>query len=264
VLIAQISDPHVRPDGMLYQGVTDSNAQLAAAIAQVNALDPRPDLVLLTGDLVEKGTPPEYIKLNELLAVLAIPSLVIPGNHDDPEAFREAFWDHDYLPGNGPMHYVADQGEVRIVALDVTVPGLHHGLIDEAAALWLDETLAAAPERPTVIMMHQPPFEAGVPFLDLYSCREGARLAEVVARHRQVERIVCGHVHRFMMLRFGGTVLCTAPSTTTAIALRLKPDAKPASHIEPPAFLLHHWRPDTGLVTHFMPVGDFPGPYPFA
>jgi len=67
-----------------------------------------------------------------------------------------------------------------------------------------------------------------------------------------------------MMLRFGGTVLCTAPSTTTAIALRLRPDAEPASHVEPPAFLLHHWRPHTGLVTHFMPVGNFPGPYPFA
>jgi hypothetical protein len=113
-------------------------------------------------------------------------------------------------------------------------------------------------------MMHQPPFDTGVPYLDLYSCREGARLAAVVARHRQVERIVCGHVHRFMMLRFGGTLLCTAPSTTTAIALRLRPDAPPASHLEPPAFLLHHWRAETGLVTHFLPVGVFPGPYPFA
>ena len=221
-------------------------------------------MVLLTGDLVEKGTAPEYAKLRALLSALAIPSLVIPGNHDDHAAFRTAFGDHDYLPDTGPMHYVADRGAVRIVALDVTVPGLHHGLIDEAGARWLDETLAAAPGRPSLIMMHQPPFEAGVPFIDLYACREGARLAEVVSRHAQVERIVCGHVHRFMMLRFGGTVLCTAPSTTTAIALRLKADAKPASHLEPPAYLLHHWRPDTGLVTHFMPVGDFPGPYPFA
>jgi 3',5'-cyclic-AMP phosphodiesterase len=264
MLIAQLSDLHVRPDGMLYQGVVDSNAQLAAAIAHVNGLDPRPDLVLLTGDLVEKGTAPEYIKLRELLSALAIPSLIIPGNHDDPADFREAFRDHDYLPGNGPMHYVAEEGAVRIVAFDVTIPGLHHGLVDEDSARWLDETLAAEPDRPTIVMMHQPPFDTGVPYLDLYACREGGRLAAVVARHRQVERIVCGHVHRFMMLRFGGTLLCTAPSTTTAIALRLRPDAQPASHLEPPAFLLHHWRPDTGLVTHFLPVGAFPGPYPFA
>jgi hypothetical protein len=67
-----------------------------------------------------------------------------------------------------------------------------------------------------------------------------------------------------MQLRFAGTVLCTAPSTTTAIALRLKADAKPASFIEPPACLLHHWRPEVGLVTHFSPIGSFSGPYPFA
>lgn len=263
MLIAQLSDLHVQPDGMLYQGVADSNAQLALAVAHVNGLDPRPDLVLLTGDLVEKGTAPEYAKLRALLGALAIPALVIPGNHDDPQAFRAAFRDHDYLPDSGPMHYVAEHA-VRIVAFDVTVPGLHHGLVDEERARWLDGTLAAASDRPTIVMMHQPPFDTAVPYLDLYSCREGARLAALLERHRQVERIVCGHVHRFMTLRFGGTLLCTAPSTTTAIALRLKADAEPASHLEPPAFLLHHWRPDIGLVTHFLPVGGFPGPYPFA
>lgn len=265
MLIAQLSDPHVRPEGVLYQGVADSNAQFAAAIAQLNALDPRPDLVLLSGDLVDKGTAPEYAKLRELLNALAMPMLVIPGNHDDRDAFRAAFWDQDYLPDAGPLHYAVDSaGDVRIVALDVTLPGLHHGAVDEAAADWLNATLAAEPQRPTLVMMHQPPFDTGVPYLDLYSCRGGERLAAVVARHRQVQRIVCGHVHRFMLLGFGGTVLCTAPSTTTAIALQLRPDAPPASHLEPPAFLLHHWRPGTGLVTHFMPVGAFPGPYPFA
>lgn len=67
-----------------------------------------------------------------------------------------------------------------------------------------------------------------------------------------------------MQLRFGGTALCTAPSTTTAIALQLRPDAAPASYVEPPAFLLHHWHPVSGLITHHCPIGTFPGPYPFA
>jgi 3',5'-cyclic-AMP phosphodiesterase len=265
VLIAQLSDPHVRPEGALYQGVVDSNAMFASAIAHVNALDPRPDLVLLSGDLVDEGTPLEYRMLRRLLAALAVPVLVIPGNHDDREAFRAAFDDHFYLPGAGPMNYViGDRGPVRIVALDVTLPSLHHGALDEAGARWLDDTLAAEPRRPTMIMMHQPPFESGVPYLDAYLCRDGGRLADVVVRHANVERIVCGHVHRFMQVRFGGTMLCTAPSTTTAIALQLRPDAKPASHLEPPALLLHHWRAEAGLVTHFVPIGVFPGPYPFA
>lgn len=86
----------------------------------------------------------------------------------------------------------------------------------------------------------------------------------MIARYPAVERIVCGHIHRFMQVRFGGTMLCTAPSTTTAIALRLDPDAKPASYVEPPAFLLHHWTPAVGLITHFVPIGSFRGPLPFA
>jgi Icc protein len=265
MLIAQLSDPHVRPDGVLYQGVVDSNAMFVRAIAHLNELDPRPDLVLLSGDLVDKGEPAEYQHLRRLLAGLAMPTLVIPGNHDDRDAFRRAFADHAYLPRSGPMHYVeGGHGAVRIVALDVTVPGLHHGDIDEDAMLWLDGALSAEPRRPTILMMHQPPFDCGVPYLDAYHCRNGERLAHVVARHPAVERIVCGHVHRFMQLRFGGTVLCTAPSTTTAIALRLKADAKPASHVEPPACLLHHWRPEVGLVTHLNLIGSFPGPYAFA
>ena len=115
-----------------------------------------------------------------------------------------------------------------------------------------------------VNVMHQPPFKSGIPYMDAYLCRGGERLAGVVARHSQVERIVCGHVHRFMQVRFGGTMLCTAPSTTTSIDLQLRPDARPQSHIEPPAFLLHHWQPGTGLVTHFVPIGAFAGPFPFA
>jgi len=265
MLIAQLSDPHVRPDGELYQGVVDSNAQFAAAIAHVNALDPRPDLVLLSGDLVDHGHADEYAMLTRLLASLEVPMLAIPGNHDEREAFRRAFAGQSWLPTEGPIDYVADiGGAVRIIGFDVTLPGLHHGAVSEEGAAWLDRVLAAEPTRPTIIMMHQPPFDTGIPYMDLYSCREGHRLAAVVARHPQVERILCGHVHRFMQLRFAGTSLCTAPSTTTTIALQLRPDAKPASHIEPPAMLLHHWQEGTGLVTHFVAIGTFPGPYPFA
>ncbi len=107
-----------------------------------------------------------------------MPALVIPGNHDDRETFRRAFCDHAYLPASGPINYVVGgHGAVRIVALDVTVPGLHHGDIDEASMHWLDGVLSVKAQRPTIIMMHQPPFDCGVPYLDTYHCRNGERLA---------------------------------------------------------------------------------------
>ena len=112
------------PPALLYQGVVDANAALAAAVAQLNALDPQPDLVLLTGDVAEAGTAAEYAAARAILAPLRAPLRVIPGNHDEREAFRQAFHDHGYLPATGPLHYVeAAAGPVRVIALDVTLPG---------------------------------------------------------------------------------------------------------------------------------------------
>ncbi|MDY0871880.1 phosphodiesterase [Dongia rigui] len=265
MLIAQISDPHVRPRGVLYHDIVDSNAMLMAAVRHLNTMTPRPDLVILSGDIVEKGEAAEYEVAREILAGIPMPLCVIPGNHDERDAFRAAFADHAYLPPSGPLSYtIGDRGPVRIVALDVTIPGAHHGIIDDERAAWLEQVLAAEPDRPTLIVMHQPPFDTGIPYMDPYACRNGARMAEIVARYPNVERIVCGHLHRAMQIRFGGTLLCTAPSTTTTIALQLDRAATDATYLEPPALLLHHWKGDTGLVTHHIMIGNYPGPYSFA
>jgi 3',5'-cyclic AMP phosphodiesterase CpdA len=250
---------------MLYQGLVNSNAMFEAAISHINQLHPRPDVVLLSGDIVDEGSPAEYDAARGMLAKIVPPLLVIPGNHDEPEAFRRCFADHAYLPTSGPLHFISgDHGPVRILGLDVTVAGQHHGDMDDAAVDWLEEALSRDPERPTIVMMHQPPFASGIPYIDKYCCRRGDRLAQVIDRFPAVERILCGHIHRFMQVRFGGTMLCTAPSTTTAIALRMWPDAEAASYVEPPALLLHRWSLDTGLVTHWVPIGSFRGPLPFA
>jgi 3',5'-cyclic-AMP phosphodiesterase len=265
MLIAHLSDPHLRPKGVLYQGLVDSNAMFESAIAHLNSLSHRPDVVIMSGDLVDEASTEEYRHARELLSAIREPLLMIPGNHDARDAMRQNFPDHGYLPASGPLHFVANElGPVRIIGFDITVPGLHHGDMDDASVAWIEATLSREPERPTIIMMHQHPFDSGIPYIDKYQCRRGERLAEIISRYPAVERILCGHVHRHMQLRFGGTLLCTAPSTTTAIALRLDPDAAPASHLEPPAMLIHHWTESTGLITHFVPIGDFRGPLPFA
>ncbi len=263
--IAQISDTHLRPPGIAYQGVVDPAAALTQAVRQINALSPRPAVVVLTGDVVDEDDPAEYAAAFAILRRLEIPLRVIPGNHDSRAGLRAGFPGHDYLPAAGPHHYAdATFGPVRLVALDVTVPGAHHGLADPAALAWLEAALAAEPRRPTAILMHQPPLECAVPYLDEYRCFGADALERVVARFPAVERLLCGHVHRHMQMRFGGTLLCTAPSTATAIALHPRPGAAPASFLEPPGFLLHQWRPQAGMLTHAVPLGTFPGPFPFA
>lgn len=262
--IAQFSDLHLKPAGQLYEGLVDSNGMAEAAIETLNRLWPPPDVVLISGDIVDDGEAGDYALARQMLAAIAPPVLAIPGNHDEREAFRCAFAGQRSMTASGPVHFVVgDLGPVRIIGFDITVPGAHHGAVEDAALAWLEQALEAEPDRPTVIMMHQPPFESGIPFIDDYNCAGGERLAALIRRFPAVERVLCGHIHRSMQLRFGGTLLMTAPSTTTAIALRLHADASPASYVEPPAFLLHHYQPQTGLITHHVPVGRFRGPLPF-
>lgn len=263
MLIAQLSDLHVRPPGRLYKDVADSNRMLRDAIAHLHRLDRAPDLVLLTGDIVDEGRPEEYAHALALLSELRLPYLVMPGNHDDRAAFRQAFAGHAYLPVRGPLHFCVDAYPVRIVALDTTVPGSHHGHVDAEGLDWLLATLAAAPATPTLVLMHHPPFVSGIPYLDQYRYLEADALEAVIARFDNVEAVLCGHVHRAMTRRWAGTVVCACPSTATEIALRLRPDAVPASFVSPPACLLHLWHPAHGLVTHTSLIGAHPGPYPF-
>jgi 3',5'-cyclic AMP phosphodiesterase CpdA len=263
MLLAQISDLHVRPAGTLYKNAVDSNALCALAIDHLNRLDPQPDLVLITGDLVEDGLDAEYAMLRSLLRALEAPCLLMPGNHDDRETLARHFTDHAYLPARGPKHYLIDQHAVRIVALDTTVPGAHHGNVDPDGLAWLDSALRATRGAPAIVMMHHPPVACGIPYLDKYMCREPQRIAEVIARFDNVERVLCGHVHRPIQQRWAGTLVCCCPSTATQIALQLRPDAAPASWSEPPACLLHWWR-DGAMLTHTSYIGRFTGPYPFA
>src|SRR5947207_1143204 len=105
MLIAQLSDPHVPAPGKLLYGRVDTAAFFARAVHAVAALDPLPDLVVLTGDLVDEGEPEEYAHLRELLAPLRMPVFAIPGNHDVRAPFRAAFAADGYLPADGFLHY---------------------------------------------------------------------------------------------------------------------------------------------------------------
>jgi Icc protein len=262
MLIVHLSDPHLCPPGTLYQSVLDTTSRFAEALAQAATF--APDLLILSGDLTEHGDPDSYALARGPLGDIPCPVLAIPGNHDDREGFRRGLSDLPKLvplTAAGPLHAVFESS-IRIIGLDVTVPGDHHGQMTSAHAAWLDSILSTAPDRPTLIVMHQPPFVTGVGYVDEYRCFGEDLLAEVLSNHPQVIRLLAGHVHRFTLTSFAGRPALTAPATATSLALRLVPGAEPASFAEPSAMLLHHWIGGQ-LTSHLQPVGSFPGPYDF-
>ncbi|MGH6933695.1 MAG: phosphodiesterase [Dongiaceae bacterium] len=258
MILAQISDLHIPAAGKLLYGRIDTTAFLRRAVAHLNGLAPRPDLVVVTGDLVDEGSPAEYDNLRAVLADLAIPFVLMPGNHDERGNLRRAFSGHRYLPDDGEfLHYAIEDLPLRLVALDTVIPRQAGGQLCPARLDWLAARLEEQPAKPTVVAMHHPPFVCGLAGMDALNCENSSALGEIVARHPQIERVICGHVHRPIFLRWNGTMVSSAPATAHQVTLDLR-DGSPVSWImEPPACHLHYWHPANGLVTHLSYIGDY-------
>ena len=260
MVVAQISDPHIAAPGSKMDQACRTSHHLERAVHHLNALQPRPTVALVTGDLTDRGEIEEYERLRPMLDRLAMPTYLIPGNHDDRDNLRRVFDNHPYLAGDGGfLQYTVEDWPVRLVALDTLVPRQGRGLLCPRRLAWLDARLHEAPERPTLIFMHHPPFATGLVYMDGMGLDGIDALAAIVRRHPQVERIVAGHVHRPIVRRFAGTVACTCPSTAHQVALDLPPETRLAVTMEPPACLLHVWLgEEQGLVTHVSQIEAHP------
>jgi Icc protein len=248
-LLAQISDPHVRV-GPRADGF-DSVVTLRRALDDVRRT--RADAIIATGDLTNDAQEDEYQLLAEVLREAPAPLYLVPGNHDDPALIRKYFPDHVYLPAAGPLSHVVDDYPLRIVALDDIVVGQTHGEFTEAHAAWLDAALNAAPLRPTILALHHPPIVTHDRLLDTIGLKQAERFAAVVARHRQIIRIICGHNHRIAVGQVAHAPVLVAPSTAWSFNLSLHPDQPVARRTkEPPGWALHAWTEEGGLASHVL------------
>jgi 3',5'-cyclic-AMP phosphodiesterase len=256
MIIAQITDLHVVQRNRLFLHRLPTNAYLAQAIAHINNLDPRPDTVIASGDLTEHGLPEEYDLLREILAELIPPVFVIPGNHDRRDVLLKAFAGEEYMPPpEAPfLNYAVDTFPLRLIGLDTTVPGHHHGMMCEQRLKWLDQALSARRESPTLIFMHHPPFRTGVQWMDASGLHGGRLMEEVVRRHPQVVRVVCGHIHRSIHVTWAGTIASVSPSTCHQVALNLTGQNGFEITMEPRAVQLHVWDRSYGLISHLSYV----------
>jgi 3',5'-cyclic AMP phosphodiesterase CpdA len=265
MLIAQITDLHIRPRGKPAYRVSETNALSERALDVVSRLSPRPDVLVITGDLTDCGLPEEYALLRAMLAPLDIPVLLVPGNHDRRETLIEGLaLDQRQVLDGGFVQFVADLGPMRLIGLDTLLPGKSAGALCAKRLAFLDKALSEANGKSVAIFMHHPPFDCGIAHMDAIRLLDGAEdFAAIVAAHPNVERILCGHHHRPIVTRYTGTIAQIAPSVTHQVTLDLSETSDATFHMEPPAYLLHSFRQAAGFVTHTAYVERFPGPYPF-
>jgi 3',5'-cyclic AMP phosphodiesterase CpdA len=265
MLFAQITDLHIREPGRLIAGRIDTAGYLDRAVARLNALDPRPEFLLITGDLVEGGSEAEYAHLKERLAPLAMPIRPALGNHDGRDGFRAAFADLDCWDAGEPfVQYAVALDGARLLVLDTHDPGKPSGALCRHRLDWLSARLSEDRATPTVVAMHHPPLPAGMPAMDPSRLLDGAeRFKELVLAAPNVERVLAGHLHRAVIARFAGTVLDVMPGVAHQIHFDPEGTAPLSVILEPPMLQLHRMVAGAGLVSHKLPIDAFDGPYPF-
>ena len=244
MLIAQISDTHIEAKSSAGSAGDNRALNLRKCVADINRQDV--DVVVHTGDCVHRGDPGAYARLHQILDDLRAPLFIVPGNRDERGGLRNAF-EHlaSLAPPGGFLHYAVDAFPMRLIALDSVENGERKGVFCEHRCRWLDATLGDEPDRSTILFIHHPPFDISPHYVGGYRhSNEAAELEALVARHPQVVRLLCGHVHCFHRETWGGTVATTMPSV--AVDLRKGVDSAIGAQ---PLYVLHATTADMNLVT---------------
>ena len=263
MLIAQISDTHISIAGQRAYGIAPMAENLARCIEHINQQVPRPDVVLVTGDISYEGRIKELEHAERLFDKLHMPYFIIAGNHDDRDKLLTVFSAPSCPVAAGSfIQYVIDQYDIRLIALDSIVPGESGGQICKERASWLDMKLAEDVDKPTLLFMHHPPIKCGVIETDIDGFDGSQRLGDVVEKYTNIEAILCGHIHTPAHTRWRGTVVSTAPSMGMRLLLDLTLKRE-AFYNEEPAYQLHYWTEEQNLISHYVSVRDSDGPYPF-
>jgi 3',5'-cyclic AMP phosphodiesterase CpdA len=253
MLLAHLSDTHLTM-GVLANRPAERGYQ---ALARIQALRPRPDCVVITGDLVDHGETAEYESAMVLLGRLDLPVHVVPGNHDHAPRMLQALAGTGYVQAAAEepdrCYYRVDYPGLRLFCCDSSVPGRHDGVLGPVQLAWLDRELRRDPTVPAVLAMHHHPVPSGIAFMDTIMLSDADDLAAVLRGHRPLTRILTGHLHRPSATMFAGCLVTSAPSTDRQVLLDLGPQERLAFVDEPAGMLLHRLHGATA-VTHLVPV----------
>ena len=211
--LLHLSDTHFVGEGDLYDSV-DSERNLRDLFDQLEASGGRPESIVFTGDLADKGDPVAYARLKAIVepaaASLGARVIWVMGNHDDRSAFREGLLGQG--PGTAPIDRVHWVNGLRIIALDSTVPGHHHGEISSDQLDWLAEELAIAAPHGTILALHHPPVPSVLDLAVMVELRDQRGLAEVL-QGSDVRSIIAGHLHYSSTATFAGIPVSVASAT---------------------------------------------------
>jgi 3',5'-cyclic AMP phosphodiesterase CpdA len=212
--LLHLSDPHLLGGPDPLYGVVDSEERLMQLFEEVKASGARPEAVIFTGDLADKGDPAAYVKLRAIVEPacedLGAEVIWAMGNHDNRANLRKGLLDQ---PGNDdPLDHSYFINGLRVITLDTSVPGFHHGELDDSQLDWLAQELETPAPDGTILALHHPPVPSVLDLSVLVELRDQASLAEVV-RDSDVRTILAGHLHYSTTASFAGVPVSVASAS---------------------------------------------------
>lgn len=223
-VIVHLSDTHLLAGDAPLGGRYDTAANLAATLAAVERTGITPDALVFTGDLTDLGEPEAYRALRAAVEPVAdrldAPIVWVAGNHDERPALRGTLLGQE--PSGEPVTGVRDLGGLRLIALDTSVPGWHHGDLDDGQLAWLRGVLAEPAPLGTLLALHHPPLPSHIPFFDILELRRQDELAAVIAGS-DVRGILAGHLHYSTSGTFAGVPVSVAAATCYTMNLQRPP-----------------------------------------
>jgi Icc protein len=262
--LVHVSDTHLLAGNRPLGGRFDTEGNLAQTLEAVERTGVRPDAIVFTGDLTDLGEPDAYARLRAVVEPFAerldAPVVWVAGNHDERPALRSGLLDS--APTQEPVTGVWDLGGLRLIALDSTVPGWHHGDLDDGQLEWLRAELSTPAAHGTMIALHHPPLPSHLPLFDILELRRQDELAAVIAGS-DVRGILAGHLHYSTSGSFAGIPVNVAAATCYTMNLQ-RPAASVNGMDAGQSFHLVHVYDDT--ITHsVVPVveaetGDYFSP----
>ena len=249
-LIAQVSDLHLHSDPAHI-----SHVRFAAVLDHLLRVDPLPDILILSGDLSETGDEQSYRSLSQALERWPQPVHLMVGNHDDREALARVF--STSFNEHGFIQETVEIDGVRLILLDTTEEGRQGGAFCEERARWLRDELVRSNGTSTLIFMHHPPVDLGLPWLDPGEAQGWTRRLRVALEGQRIAAICTGHAHSSASLQWNGTPVVVCPSTSSDASMMFsdmcpdRPDGRPLLERGEPSFALHRWSGDQ-LVTFFV------------
>jgi Icc protein len=254
--LLHLSDTHLLSPGRRLYDRVDSERHLRELFAEVERSNGRPEAIIFTGDLADKGEPAAYERLRSIVepaaARLGAQVIWVMGNHDDRAPFRANLLGE--MPTSNPVDRVYDVSGLRIIVLDSSVPGHHFGEVTPSQLDWLAEELSTAAPHGTIVAMHHPPLPSVLDLAAIVELRNQASLREVL-EGSDVRGILAGHLHYSSSGTFAGIPVSVASATCYTQDLTV-PIGGTRGRDGARAFNLVHVYSDTVLHS-VVPLGEY-------